>query len=309
MQQIIDNNILYSKEYKIEIGKPGDRFFFFFDYDDRYYSINMEFQHFHSFYEMCIFLDDEASHLINGVLYDMRCGDIVCLRPGLLHKTVYPQGDPKKRLIIQFSLPPMFYQLDRCMKSIYSIFDEDVPIFRFEDRYKKAIFEKLNDIFHISGMVDDLTTLKINNRFLEFLGLIYTYREKNIYSNEADFDPITGKIYKITEYIHNHYTEELSLDMLASEFYISNYYLSHQFKRVTGFNITQYIQMTRVRNAQSMLVSTDEPITEIAFACGFFSFSQFNRVFHKFIGSSPSAYRKEVELVQKTSLLHTEDAD
>ena len=309
MQQLIDNTVVYSKEYKIEIGKPGDRFFYFFDYDDRYYSINMEFQHFHSFYEMCIFLDDTASHLINGVLYDMRCLDIVLLRPGLLHKTIYPEGDPKKRLIIQFALPSLQSSLERCMQSIYTPFDADVPIYRFDDRYKKVIFEKLNDIYHISGNPDELTTLKINNRFLEFLGLIYTYREKNIYSNEVDFDPITGKIYKVTEYIHNHFTEELSLDMLASEFYISNYYLSHQFKRVTGFNITEYIQMTRVRNAQSMLVSTSAPITEIAFACGFFSFSQFNRVFHKFIGSSPSSYRKEVELVRKTALLHTADLD
>lgn len=86
---LIDNTVVYSQKYKVEIGKPGKNLYYFFDYDERSYSINMEFQHFHQFYEMCIFLDEKAGHLIDGVWYDMRCCDIVALRPTLLHKTEY----------------------------------------------------------------------------------------------------------------------------------------------------------------------------------------------------------------------------
>ena len=99
---LIDNTLVYTQEYKIEIGRPGKNLYYFFDYDERSYSINMEFQHFHQFYEMCIFLDDKAGHLIDGVWFDMRCCDIVALRPSLLHKTFYPEGQPSKRRI----LPP-----------------------------------------------------------------------------------------------------------------------------------------------------------------------------------------------------------
>lgn len=80
--------------------------------------------------------------------------------------------------------------------------------------------------------------------------------------------------------------------MLAQKFFISSYYLSHQFKDVTGFTLTDYIQMTKVRNVQAMLINTSIPITEAALNCGFNSFSQFNRVFRKHIGLSPSQYRK-----------------
>lgn len=290
---IIDNSIIYQTGYKIEINRPDKAFFYFFDYDERSYTINMEFQHFHQFYEMCIFLDEKAGHIIDGAWHDLHCCDIVAIRPSLLHKTSYPEGAPCKRLIINFSVPPMNSLLEVYMKYLYGIFDAKPPIFRFEGRYKQALFEKLNDIFYLSKTPDELTPLSIHSRFMDFLSLIYRYRDKNTYMDHADFDNITNKVYEITAYIHSHYTEPLTLDSLSREFFISNFYLSHQFKRITGFTLTDYIQMTRVRNAQTLLLSTGKPITEIAFQCGFTSFSQFNRAFNKFLQKSPSEFRKE----------------
>lgn len=306
---LIDNTVVYSHKHKIEIGKPGKNLYYFFDYDERSYSINMEFQHFHQFYEMCIFLDEKAGHLIDGVWYDMRCCDIVALRPTLLHKTEYPEGAPNKRLIIQFVIPPMISSLESCMKHIYSIFDNSCPIYRFEGPYKKAVMEKLNDIFYLSQNYNELTDLAIHNKFIEFLSLIYLYRDKNIYSNHVDFDNITNKVYSITAYIHSHFTEELSLESISREYYISGCYLSHQFKRITGFTLTDYIQLTRVRNAQTLLLSTDNPIADIAFQCGFSSFSQFNRAFNKFLHLSPSAFRKDAKVHHTPSLLLTNFID
>lgn len=306
---LINNTLVYAQEYKIEIGRPGKNLYYFFDYDERSYSINMEFQHFHQFYEMCIFLDDKAGHLINGVWFDMRCCDIVALRPSLLHKTFYPEGQPSKRLIIQFSIPPMISAFENCMKSVYSIFEGDCPIYRFEDPYKKAVLEKLNDIYYLSQNPNELTDLAIHNKFIEFLSLIYLYRDKNVYSNRSDFDNITNKVYSITAYIHSHFTEDISLESVSREFFISSYYLSHQFKRITGFTLTDYVQLTRVRNAQTLLLSTDKPITDIAFLCGFSSFSQFNRAFNKFLHLSPSAFRKDAKIQQTPSLLLTNFID
>lgn len=291
-EMLIDNTVVYSKEHKIEIGHPGKNLYYYFDYDERSYSINMEFQHFHQFYEMCVFLDEKAGHLVDGVWYDMRCCDIVALRPTLLHKTKYPEGAPSKRLIIQFSIPPMISAFENCMKNIYGIFDSVCPIYRFEGRCKKMVLEKLNDIYYLSQTPNELTELAIHNKFVEFLSLIYLNRDKNIYANHVDFDNITNKVYSITAYIHSHFVEELSLETISRKFYISSYYLSHQFKRITGFTLTDYIQMTRISNAQTMLLSTDNPITDIAFLCGFSSFSQFNRAFNKFLHQSPSAFRR-----------------
>ncbi len=292
---LIDNTLIYIPKYKIEIGRSENGLYYYFDYDERSYSINMEFQHFHQFYEMCIFLDESAGHLIDGVWYNMRCCDIVALRPSLLHKTVYPEGAPNKRLIIQFAIPPMFPAFEGWMKLLYSVFDETIPIFRFDGACKKAVFEKLNDIYYLSRNPNELRDLSIHHKFVEFLSLIYLNRDKNAYSNHADFDNITNKVYSITAYIHSHFTENISLESISREFFISSCYLSHQFKRITGFTLTDYVQLTRVRNAQTLLLSTGDSIADIAFQSGFSSFSQFNRTFNKFTHQAPSAFRRSAK--------------
>lgn len=287
------DNLIYEAKYEINTTTSNAPFFYYFDWDERSYTINMEFQHFHQFYEMLIYLEDrQAGHLIDGAWHDMRNGDIVAIRPSLLHKSAYPEGDSCKRLVINFAFPALPAPLDSYAKKILSIFDKELPFYRFEGKYKEMIFEKLNEIYYLSKSPNELTDFSIHNKFMEFLSLIYLYQNKNVYHNHVEFDNITSKIYDITAYIHSNYTEDLSLNLLADKFYISSYYLSHQFKRVTNFTLTEYIQLTRIRNAQTMLVSTNKPITDIAFACGFNSFSQFNRAFNNFVGVSPSKFRK-----------------
>ena len=166
-------------------------------------------------------------------------------------------------------------------------------MFRFDGELRKKLYGKLNDIYLLASKTDPMRDLIIHQKFVEFLTLLYLNQESNQYSNETEMTPMERKIYSITGYIHSHYSEELSLEQLAQQFCISSCYLSHQFKDITGFTITDYIQMTRVRNVQAMLINTQVPITEVSAPCGFNSFSQFNRVFRKHIGVSPSLYRKQ----------------
>ena len=86
--------------------------------------------------------------------------------------------------------------------------------------------------------------------------------------------------------------EDISLESLSENFFISSSYLSMEFKQVTGFNLSNYIQLTRIKNAQYRLVSSNDKISIIAQECGFSSFSQFNRVFNKIAGTSPREYRQ-----------------
>ncbi|BCJ96762.1 transcriptional regulator [Anaerocolumna cellulosilytica] len=288
---LLNDLVLYEREHITEINEQGNPFYYFIDYDERSYNINMEFQHFHQFYELCILLDNAADHLIEGDIYDLQFGDIVALRPSLLHKTQYPHGSAKKRIIINFTFPMDVPGIAEDYRTLLSIFDKPIPIYRFEGKYKTEIFEILNDIFRLTKTKSSIGNLLIHTKFVEFLTKIYQNREQNVYVVHSSKDNLTSKIYSITSYIHEHYTEDLSLEFLAKYFYISTYYLSHQFKKITGFTLNSYIQMTRIRNAQQLLLSTDMKITEISDACGFSSFSQFNRTFNKYCNTSPSKFK------------------
>jgi AraC-like DNA-binding protein len=283
---------MYEDRYYIRVNDESDALFYFFDYDVRSADLNMQFQHLHTFYELCVALCPNTTHLLEGKPYELQTFDIIGIRPNAPHRTQYPIGDPCKRLIIQFSLPKNVPGLSNEYEQLMGIFHQDIPIFRFDPDVQQKIYRKLNDIFLLAQKKDPMRDLIIHLKFIEFLTLLYLNQQHNLYTNGAEMTPTEKKMYAIASYIHTHYTEELSLEMLAQKFFISSYYLSHQFKDVTGFTLTDYIQMTKVRNVQAMLINTSIPITEAALNCGFNSFSQFNRVFRKHIGLSPSQYRK-----------------
>lgn len=287
----IDNLYRYEKGFVTELGRPHHEFYYFFDFDDRSANINMEFQHFHQFYEIHLLLDKEANHIIEGNLFHVNNFDMILMPPSKLHKSQYPEGPAVKRLIINFQFPAeQNPELQRSMEKILSTFFAPIPIYRFEREVQEQLAHHINAIFHILKGNSEIKMLQVHAEFQQFLACLYDHRDENIYNQITD-DNISSKIYAITSYIHAHYAEDLSLELLSKEFYISTYYLSHQFKLVTGFTITNYIQMTRIRNAQQMLISGHKKITEIAEECGFNSFSQFNRVFNKVCGVAPSTFK------------------
>ena len=292
----IQDLVLYEDRHYIRVNEENDTLFYFFDYDVRSADINMAFQHFHTFYELCIPLCPNAVHFIEGIPYEIRALDIVGISPNRLHKTQYPAGKPCKRLIIQFNIPPQTAGLSNEYEQLLGIFHREVPIFRFGPELQKHLINRLNDIYRFASVEDSMRNLFIHQKFVEFLILLFVKSGLNVYSNEAELSDMEKKVYAVTGFIHAHYPEALSLDSLAEEFSISPSYLSRRFKQVTGFSVTDYIQMTRIRNVQALLVNTRIPITEVSAPCGFNCFSQFNRVFRKHIGMSPSLYRKQNQL-------------
>jgi AraC-like DNA-binding protein len=99
------------------------------------------------------------------------------------------------------------------------------------------------------------------------------------------------EIWKARTFIREHSDEELSLTKVAKAVNISSSYLSEKFRKVTGVNFVDYVARTRIEQACYLLRSPDLRISEIAFAVGFQSLSQFNRAFKRLSGKSPTEYR------------------
>lgn len=294
--------LAYEQGYAIHVNEPGDSLFYHLDYDERSHELNMEFQHFHDFYEICILLDRTATHIIEGSLYEIQPYDIVLLRPSLLHKTQYPKGVPPKRLMITFAMPRNTSGLESGYKELFSIFDEPTPIFRFTEERRQEVMAPLNEIFALSQNPSALQSVAIHSKFVEFLCVIHRYSAENSYVREETGSSISQRMYAIASYIHSHYQNELSLEEISKRFFVSAHHLSRQFNKVTGFTFTEYIQMTRIRNAQQMLLNSNKKITDIAAQCGFASFSQFNRIFNKLNGMSPRAYRRSRQLQREDAV-------
>jgi len=98
-------------------------------------------------------------------------------------------------------------------------------------------------------------------------------------------------IWKARKFIEEHSSEELSLTKVAKAVGMNANYLSESFRRVTGINFVEYVARARFATACGLLQKPRLRISEIAFAAGFQSLSQFNRVFKRFSGNSPKTYR------------------
>src|SRR6266567_3325568 len=99
------------------------------------------------------------------------------------------------------------------------------------------------------------------------------------------------EIWKARRFVEEHSGEELSLSKVAKAVYMSANHLSEKFKQVTGVNFVDYIARIRFEKARELLLKSNLRISEIAFTVGFQSLSQFNRVFKKLSGKSPTQFR------------------
>ncbi len=100
------------------------------------------------------------------------------------------------------------------------------------------------------------------------------------------------RILKVKNFISKNYMDEIRLAQLADIAGMSTSAFSRFFKLHTGRNLTDYIIDMRLGAASRLLVDTARSISEISFSCGFNNLSNFNRIFKKKKGCSPSEFRE-----------------
>jgi len=100
-------------------------------------------------------------------------------------------------------------------------------------------------------------------------------------------------IFEIIGYINNNYAEEISLEKISEQYFLSTYYFSRTFKEITGFHFIEYMNNVRIKEAKKLLLDTNLTVNEIATFVGFKSSTHFGRVFKQIEGVSPSLYKKK----------------
>jgi len=101
-------------------------------------------------------------------------------------------------------------------------------------------------------------------------------------------------IWKAKAFIRDHFANDLSLRRVAKAVNLNAAYLSEKFRGVAGERFVDYIARTRFEQARRLLRNSNLSVKTAAFESGFQSLSQFNRVFEKLSGKSPTMYRAEL---------------
>ncbi|WP_274650587.1 AraC family transcriptional regulator [Paenibacillus humicola] len=150
--------------------------------------------------------------------------------------------------------------------------------------YFKQRFMLLRHHWLMGGPYQEATRYGI---LLEMLGII-SYDRDNWKVPAKKLDLAAD----IRKYLLDHYREPVTLDDLASYTGRTPNYISHLFKRISGFSPIDYLHHVRIAKAKELMFDKKIPIGEIAERTGFCDQAYFTRVFKKLTGCSPTAFLK-----------------
>lgn len=235
-------------------------------------------QNWHENLEIQLCKEGEGEAYIDGERYEIKKGDLVLVNSNAIHYTATKSLLYYTCIIIstkwceEMNIPYESLKLSPHIKS----FSAERLIGELEKAY-----EDLNLPFR---------NLKLNEIFLRLMTEIFENHSSKSFSPEK-----RGRRFNVIKetivYIRNNYSRKLSLQEISEAVYYDKYNLCKEFKRYTGKTVFEYLNEYRAQVAKDFLYNGYN-VSETAALCGFEDASFFNKVFKRYMGKSPSFYKK-----------------
>lgn len=165
----------------------------------------------------------------------------------------------------------------------------DLPQFKDEDLTSAAVM--LLSALRDGGTSSDVMFESLSRVFLVKLINKYGDARGAELSYTRNF---TASHYKrVLDYMAGNYGTAIQIEEMAKEIGFSPAHFSRLFKSVIGDSPYQFLMRYRVERAAEMLSKTNDPLIDIALACGFADQPHLTRIFKKFRGTTPKSWRLE----------------
>ena len=243
---------------------------------------NMVKSHYHEYFELYYLESGRRFHMVQDEMYEMYPGQFMIFAPYIMHRSFGDQNMSFKRLVLYFERDEILSEgLRKTMEAGVGVYRPDKQEETFIHRILGNILEEQENPHAFS---EEYLAIQLNGLLLR----IARELEKPERIKKRD------RIGEALHVIHTIFDKEISLEQLSRTFYLSPYYLCREFKKHTNTTIVQYLNVTRIMNAQRKLLETNHSITEISRETGFSNITHFNRVFKSITGVSPSQFRKQL---------------
>ena len=248
----------------------------------------MEF-HAHDFLELYYFLDGSVTYYIEDQVYDLCPGDLLIIPAGKMHRPVIANEHAAYERMVLWITPQYLQSIDSpagdLQKNLQKVGEHGycVPFRGDETVFVTALLKKLlymqkndTDPKFCAGAVE----LYLWTIFRSYGVIDTTHR------NETQVIP------QVIRYITEHFSEPLTLEDIAAEFFVSKSYLNRHFKAYTNSTVYAYIMALRLTHAHRML-REGIPAVEAGRECGFSDYSTFYKAFKTQTGLSPQQFKSK----------------
>lgn len=250
------------------------------------YFRTMEF-HAHDFLELYYFLDGSVTYYIEDQVYDLCPGDLLIIPAGKMHRPAIANEHAAYERMVLWITPQYLQSIDSpagdLQKNLQKVGEHGycVPFRGDETVFVTALLKKLlymqkndTDPKFCAGAVE----LYLWTIFRSYGVIDTTHR------NETQVIP------QVIRYITEHFSEPLTLEDIAAEFFVSKSYLNRHFKAYTNSTVYAYIMALRLTHARRML-REGIPAVEAGRECGFSDYSTFYKAFKTQTGLSPQQFK------------------
>ena len=254
--------------------------------------------HYHQEFELSFITEGSGSRIVGDSVEEFHPGDLIFIGPRIPH--------------VWFSEAPVLNQHSgRTLESVYLLFNQEIlpegltslPEFvhvnraiQLSERGIRITGDTLNQVSRIMLQLPYLNNMKRLMLFYEIMDIIgesqsYTFLASDDYIRTR-FESTNKRVRKIHEFLMLNYREEINLEEIAGIIHMAPASTCRFFKSSTGLTIFEYLNKIKIDYACKLLLNTDLNIVHISYDCGFNNLSHFNKQFRKFLGKTPSQFRK-----------------
>lgn len=246
--------------------------------------------HTHDKCEIFWLVQGSGHYMIEDTLHILEPGKLFIMRPGEAHRAVCTKAEPYTRMTLHFS-PSLVDSIDPERLLLRTFYDRPLGMrnsYTADQLFGTRIVETFR---RMQTPAEDnpahcVKVLSLLYSVLLDLGEVF---DNGIANNPTE---INQKTHDVIEYINQNITDELSVELLCSKFYISTTQLYRNFKKATDMNVWNYIQLKRLILAHSYM-QDGMSSQDAAQASGFNDYSAFYRAYKKKYGVSPSGRNRK----------------
>lgn len=246
--------------------------------------------HIHDCYEIYYSISGGKQFLIDNRFYSIQPGDIFFINQYESHHLIQADQEIYERVVLSIfpdylkELSSKETDLNLCFSFRNLGFKHKLSLNAEE---QKRFLYYINKISSTSGFGEDLIEQSAFVELMVFLNLVFQKNQGKELVEESSTR--NRQVDSILSYINQHIKNDLTIEELSDQFFLSSSYICRIFKTATGTTINKYITAKRITLAKSLLTE-GYSVNEACEECGFNDYSNFLKSFTKAVGISPKKY-------------------